>query len=69
MKSLGKKSTFRPVEVRHRAMEFCGPARLGLAPRSPNGDCVTVEGGDGYVLIEACPQGRPPAQEFMADVI
>jgi hypothetical protein len=50
-------------------MEFCGPARLGLAPRSPNGDCVTVEGGDGYVLIEACPQGRPPAQEFMADVI
>ena len=84
MKSLGKKTTLQPVEVLDRAMEFFGPAGLGLAPRGFNGDCLTFEGGGGYVSIEACPQGvghsgsdvrltalewEEPAQEFMADVI
>jgi hypothetical protein len=84
VKSLGKKTTLQPVEVLDRAMEFFGPAGLGLAPRGPNGDCVTFEGGGGYMSIEACPQGaghpgsdvrltalewEKPAQAFIAVVI
>jgi len=48
----GKETRRSPEQVLERALDFFGPAGLGLKVEEQNACCLRLTGGGGYVLIQ-----------------
>jgi len=53
MVRLGKQSRLRPAEVVQKAVDFFGPAGVGLEVQERTETLVSLKGGGGGVTVEA----------------
>jgi hypothetical protein len=60
------KTKLSPSETVNKAIEFFGPGNLGLKVRDQCGDCITFEGGGGYVEISVTPEEKKTKVEIVA---
>lgn len=51
MLRIGKKSKLSPAQIVEKAVAFLGPGGYGLEVKDQGKDCVTFEGGGGYVTL------------------
>jgi hypothetical protein len=54
MISYGKETKLKPEQVIDKAVQFFGPAGIGLEVKDRGTACARFEGGGGYVAISCC---------------
>ena len=57
MLNLEVKTKLSPEEVEKRVRRFFGKGGLGLEVSEENPQCLSFEGGGGYVTATLCPEG------------